>query len=457
MKQVYIKTFGCQMNVYDSSRMIDLLKQDNYSLVEEPKDADIIIFNTCHIREKASEKIFSEIGKLRKLKENKINKGGYCIIVIAGCVAKAEGENIIKRSKLVDIVISPGSYHLLLEKINEVLKNLKKKERFYTVNLEDNSQERFDALPIERSVKGVSELITIQSGCDKFCSYCVVPYTRGREYSRPVDAIIQEAKLLANNNIKEITLLGQNVDNFNGLDSNNEKSNLAKLIYEIHKLDGIERIRYLTSYPSQFTDELVLAHKDLPKLMPFIHLPVQSGSNKILKSMNRKYTREQYLELIEKLRISVPNVAISSDFIVGFAGEEDEDFEETVALVKQVNYASSFSFKYSPRPNTVGIKMKNQIPEKIKQARLAVLQGILDEQQINFNLAFKNKVLSVLIENTSQRAGCETVFGRSPYLQAVILNCKDCSQNTKENLIGKIVDVKINDANLRTLSGELLE
>lgn len=446
MKKLFIKTFGCQMNVYDSSRMVDLMKNIGYELVDEADDVDMIIFNTCHIREKAKEKIFSELGKLKKIKQEKINKGGYTIVVIAGCVAKAEGANIFKRMPMVDIVVSGESYHKLPDMVQQVLELVEKEKSTKIIDIDFNSEEKFATLPSARKINGVSEFVAIQAGCDKFCSYCVVPYTRGREYSRPVKQVIEETKNLIDNGIKEITLLGQNVDNYHGLDENGEKVSLAELIYKIHDFDGLERIRYVTSYPSQFDDDLILAHKELPKLMPFIHLPAQAGSNRTLKAMNRRYTREQYIEVIEKIRNSVPNAAISSDFIVGFAGETEEDFEETISLVKEINYASSFSFKYSPRPNTVGIKMPNQIPEEIKQKRLDILQEILEQQQLDFNNSCLDKTIPVLVENKSE-SGENLYFGRTPYLQAVIF------ESEKPNIIGTIQNIKITEASLRTLKG----
>ena len=430
------------MNVYDSERIADILSLDGYEITENIEDCDIFLMNTCHIREKASEKIFSELGKLKKLKQKKIDNGGYLVIIVAGCVAKADGSEIFKRMPIVDIIVSGESYHNIGNMVKEVLKQVDNEEKTKVIDIDLNPQEKYAKLPNVRNIKGISEMVAVQSGCDKFCSYCVVPYTRGREYSRNFEGVIDEVRILVDKGVKEITLLGQNVDNYNGLDKNGNKKTLADLIYTINDINGIERIRYTTSYPSQFTDEMIFAHRDLKKLMPFIHLPVQAGSNKTLKSMNRKYTREQYLELVEKIRKYVPDVALSSDFIVGFAGETEEDFQETISLVKQVNYASSFSFKYSPRPNTVGAKMPNQIDEDIKDDRLTQLQNILDEQQINFNRSFINKELEVLIENPSDN---KMFFGRSPYLQAVIVE--------GDVEVGDIVNVKIVDANLRTLRG----
>lgn len=444
IKKLYIKTFGCQMNVYDSARIADILKLKGYDITDNVEDCDVFLMNTCHIREKASEKIFSELGKLKLLKQKKINSGGYLTIIVAGCVAKADGAEIFKRMPIVDIVVSGESYHKIGDMVDEVLEQVRNENKTYLIDVDLRPDEKFAKLPAVRNVTGVSESVAIQSGCDKYCSYCVVPYTRGREYSRDFDGIIEEVKLLTDKGVKEINLLGQNVDNYNGIDKNGKKKTLADLIYAVNDIDGVERIRYVTSYPSQFTDDMIFAHRDLKKLMPFIHLPVQSGSNKTLKAMNRRYTREQYIELVDKIRKYVPNVALSSDFIVGFAGESEDDFQETITLVERVNYASSFSFKYSPRPNTVGAKMPNQIDENIKDDRLVRLQAILDEQQINFNRSFINKKLDVLVENPSNN-NKNVFFGRSPYLQAVVF---EGNAN-----VGDIISVDITDANLRTLKG----
>ena len=444
MKKLYIKTFGCQMNVYDSERIADILKLKGYETTENIEDCDVFLMNTCHIREKASEKIFSELGKIKQLKQKKIDNGEYLTIIVAGCVAKADGAEIFKRMPIVDIVVSGESYHKIGSMLDEVLEQVKNENKTHLIDIDLKPDEKFATLPAVRNVSGVSESVAVQSGCDKYCSYCVVPYTRGREYSRNFEGIIEEVKLLVDKGVKEINLLGQNVDNYNGLDKQGHKKTLADLIYTINNINGIERIRYTTSYPSQFTDDMIFAHRDLKKLMPFIHLPVQAGSNKTLRSMNRKYTREQYIELVDKIRKYVPDVALSSDFIVGFAGESEEDFQETITLVERINYASSFSFKYSPRPNTIGAKMPNQIEESIKDDRLVRLQTILDGQQINFNRSFINKKLDVLIENPSNNNN-KVFFGRSPYLQAVVLE--------GDVKVGDIVSVDIIDANLRTLKG----
>ena len=428
MKKVFARSFGCQMNVYDSSRMVDLLKDISYEETDKIEDADLIIVNTCSIREKAKEKLFSELGRMRLVAKKD------AMFVVAGCVAQTASEEIKKRMKMVDIIIGPASYHKLPEL---VLQN-------GGVKLDFLAEEKFNSLPQHRGVKGVSEFLAVQEGCDKFCSYCIVPFTRGREYSRDFKQIIDEAKVLRDEGIKEITLLGQNVDNYNY-----EGKDLADIIYEVSKIDGIERIRYMTSYPSQVNQKLIDAHRDINKLMPFIHLPIQSGSNKVLKAMNRKYTAEEYLDVVEKLRKSRPDIAISSDFIVGFAGETDEDFNETLEICKKVKYATAFSFKYSIRPGTAGEKMKNQITEEIKSSRLEILQKLLEEQQEEFNKSQAGKELDVLIESLSDRND-GSYFGKTPYLQTAII------KTNKDNLIGKIVKVKINKANMKLLEGEVI-
>lgn len=426
MKKVYSKSFGCQMNVYDSSRMVDLMKDSGYKETNNIEDADLIIVNTCSIREKAKEKLFSELGKMKKIAKSN------AIFVVAGCVAQTASDEIKKRMKMVDIVIGPASYHKLPDLV----------QSNGGIKLDFLTAEKFNSLPLHRGVKGVSEFIAVQEGCDKFCSYCIVPFTRGREYSRNFSQIIDEAKVLRDEGVKEITLLGQNVDNYKF-----EGKDLADLIYETSKIDGIERIRYMTSYPSQVNQALIEAHKDISKLMPFIHLPIQSGSNRILKLMNRKYTVEQYLDVINKLRASRPDIAISSDFIVGFASETDKDFEETLKICEQVKYATSFSFKYSIRPGTAGEKMQNQIEEDIKSERLKILQKLLEQQQTEFNESKNNSELDVLIEGLSDRKN-ESYFGKSPYLQTVLV------KSNQNNLIGKIIKVKINKTLMKLLEGE---
>jgi len=428
MKKIYVKSFGCQMNVYDSSRILDIMRLDEYEETDSVVDADLIVINTCSIREKAKEKLFSLLGRIDKERHGK-----RAIIVVAGCVAQTSGDEIKKRAKSVDIIIGPSSYH----KLPELIKNHSGTKTDFL------AEEKFKTLPQTRYTNNVSELIAVQEGCDKFCSYCVVPFTRGREYSRDFYQIIEEAKVLEGNGVKEITLLGQNVDNYHFQDKT-----LADLIYEVSKIAGIKRIRYMTSYPTQVTQDIIDAHKDIEKLMPFIHLPIQSGSNKVLKLMNRRYTREAYIEIVEKLRKSRPDIAISSDFIVGFAGESDKDFEETLDICDLIKYSAAFSFKYSPRPGTAGAAMPDQIPESIKAERLKVLQRLLNKHETNFNKSKEKLELEVLIEGLSDRND-GTYFGKSPYMQTVLIK----SDKPQNSLIGSVVKVIITKAYMKSLSG----
>ena len=468
-KKLYIKTYGCQMNVYDSGRMRDLMVKEGYETVDEPNDADMVIMNTCHIREKPKEKIFSELGKLRKFKEKKIEQGGYMVVVVAGCVAQAEGVEIIKRMNVVDLVIGTESYHKLPEMVKNTLQKVKKdktsgsnrtkkkqerrEERERSVSLDFTPKEKFASLPENMCENEVTAFLTIQEGCDKFCSYCVVPYTRGREYSRPIKEIETEARNLVKRGIKEITLLGQNVDSYKDIDEEGQKINLAKVIKRLAKINGLERIRYMTSYPNEIDDELIEAHRDVPKLMPFIHLPIQSGSDKVLKSMNRRYTVKEYLEVVEKLRAARPDIAISSDFIVGFAGETDEEFEETFNIVDKIKYAQSFSFKYSVRPNTIGEKMTGHLPEEVKAKRLKKFQALTDAQQTEFNAKLKGKVTQVLVENALEKE--RGLFGKTPYLQSVKVEVGDDCDLSK--YIGKIIDVKIIETSMKNLIGSIIQ
>jgi tRNA-2-methylthio-N6-dimethylallyladenosine synthase len=424
-KKVYSKSFGCQMNVYDSSRMLDLVKNEGYEETDELKKADLIIINTCSIREKAKEKLFSELGRINETRKND------SIVVVAGCVAQVASDEIKRRIKKTDIVIGATNYHQLPELIKSG----------GGVKLDFMAEEKFKSLPEVRNIKGVSEFIAVQEGCDKFCSYCIVPFTRGREVSRPFQQIIDETKFLRDKGVKEVTLLGQNVDNYNF-----ENKTLADLIKSIADIDGIERIRYMTSYPTQVGQDLIDAHKYIKKLMPFIHLPIQSGSNKILKAMNRKYTKEFYIEVIEKLRQAKEDIAISSDFIVGFAGETDEDFNDTIELCKKIEFATTFSFKYSIRPGTIAEKMPNQIDEKIKEKRLRILQDLLNQQQLKFNQKAENKIMEVLIESLSNKNN-GTYFGKTPYLQTCLVD---------KGKIGDIVKVKIDKIGMKLLEGNSL-
>jgi len=432
-KRVFIKTWGCQMNVYDSERMTDVLRPLGYGVTDTPDDADLVVLNTCHIREKAEEKVYSDLGRHREIKEGRAERGQSTTIIVAGCVAQAQGAEIMRRQPAVDLVVGPQAYHQLPELIARA--HRASGERLAA---DFHPDEKFDALPKDRHASGVTAFLTVQEGCDKFCTFCVVPYTRGGEYSRPVQAILDEAKSLADQGVREVTLLGQNVNAYAG--------GLAGLVRRIAGIPGLDRIRYTTSHPSDMDDELIAAHAELPELMPFLHLPVQSGSDRILKAMNRRHTAESYVRLIEKIRAARPDIALSGDFIVGFPGESDKDFQATLALMREVSYASAFSFKYSRRPGTPASAMPGQVPEPLKEERLAELNQLLDEQQRAFNAAQVGRTLDVLIERPGRHPG--QIAGRSPYLQAVHLE-------GSESLIGQIVPVRIEAAAKMSLAGVL--
>ncbi|WP_066682291.1 tRNA (N6-isopentenyl adenosine(37)-C2)-methylthiotransferase MiaB [Caulobacter sp. CCH9-E1] len=435
-KRLFIKTYGCQMNVYDSERMADVLRPLGYGVVDDPEGADLVVLNTCHIREKATEKVYSELGYIKQMKDRKAEAGGRMTIAVAGCVAQAEGKEIMHRQKAVDLVVGPQAYHQLPELIARAHRATGER-----LAADFAADEKFDALPTERHVTGVTAFLTVQEGCDKFCTFCVVPYTRGGEWSRPVNDIVEEAKRLADQGVREVTLLGQNVNAYDG-----DGSTLAKLVRQLAKIDGLDRIRYTTSHPRDMGDDLIEAHGELPELMPYLHLPVQAGSDRILKAMNRDHTAESYVKLIEKIRAARPDIAMSGDFIVGFPGERDGDFEKTLDLVREVGFASAFSFKYSRRPGTPASAMPGQVEEDVKAERLERLNQLLDDQQRAFNAAQVGKVLPVLFEKPGRHPG--QIVGRSPYLQAV--HCEG-----GEQLIGKIVPVRIESAAKMSLGGVL--
>lgn len=435
-KRLFIKTYGCQMNVYDSERMADVLRPLGYGVVDDPEGADLVVLNTCHIREKATEKVYSELGYIKQMKDRKAEAGGRMTIAVAGCVAQAEGKEIMHRQKAVDLVVGPQAYHQLPELIARAHRATGER-----LAADFAADEKFDALPAERHVTGVTAFLTVQEGCDKFCTFCVVPYTRGGEWSRPVNDIVEEAKRLADQGVREVTLLGQNVNAYDG-----DGSTLAKLVRQLAKIDGLDRIRYTTSHPRDMGEDLIEAHGELPELMPYLHLPVQAGSDKILKAMNRDHTAESYVRLIERIRAARPDIAMSGDFIVGFPGERDGDFEKTLDLVREVGFASAFSFKYSRRPGTPASAMPGQVEEEVKAERLERLNQLLDEQQRAFNAAQVGKVLPVLFEKPGRHPG--QVVGRSPYLQAV-------HAEGGEQLIGKIVPVRIESAAKMSLAGVL--
>jgi tRNA-2-methylthio-N6-dimethylallyladenosine synthase len=436
-KRLFIKTYGCQMNVYDSERMADVLRPLGYGMTDRPEDADLVVLNTCHIREKAAEKVYSELGRIKVMKAEKAQAGlGGMSVVVAGCVAQAEGEEIMRRAPVVDLVVGPQAYHKLPELIARTARRTGER-----LAADFAPEAKFDALVGQRQASGVTAFLTVQEGCDKFCSFCVVPYTRGPEWSRPVDAILDEARQLADQGVREVTLLGQNVNAYAG------EGGLAGLARKLAKIEGIERIRYTTSHPRDMDEALIQAHAELPELMPYLHLPVQSGSDRILRAMNRDHTVASYLTLIERVRAARPDIALSGDFIVGFPGESDKDFEETLALIRTVEHAAAFSFKYSRRPGTPASAMPGQVPEEVKDERLQRLQALLTQQQMAFNAAQVGKTLPVLFERKGRHDG--QVVGRSPYLQGVHASGPD-------RLIGRIVPVKITGSSLNSLTGELV-
>ena len=445
MKKLYIKTHGCQMNMYDSEKMIDLLKPLGYEIIYNGDDADLIVINTCHIREKAVEKTYSELGRYRdQAKLRKEQTGKKTIIAVAGCVAQAEGEAIMKRSPWVDIVVGPQSYQSLpdlISKVDPVEKNKLIKIDFPIVP-------KFDELKSKISQRGPSAFLTIQEGCDKFCSFCVVPYTRGSEYSRSIESIIQEAKSLIDSGVKEITLLGQNVNAWSSRWKDGKIWGLGKLIQELAKITELQFIRYTTSHPLDMDIELIEAHRDIDKLMPYLHLPVQSGSDNILRSMNRKHKVRDYLQIIEKVRYHIPNIAISGDFIIGFPGETDNDHNETIRLIKKINFSQAYSFKYSIRPGTPAATLPNQVDEKTKKLRLHEVQNILREQQFDFNKNSVNSNIKVLVLKNGKKLN--QFLGRSPFNQSVYFN------HEKKELIGSIINVKVTDAHQNSISGQII-
>ncbi|QGR02344.1 tRNA (N6-isopentenyl adenosine(37)-C2)-methylthiotransferase MiaB [Ehrlichia ruminantium] len=437
MQGLYIKSYGCQMNVYDALIMENIIKPLGFSIVNEPSEADIVILNTCHIREKAAEKLYSELGRIRKIQEIK-----DLTIVVAGCVAQAEGEEIFTRAPFVDIVVGPQSIHTLPELIIKARK-IKKQ----VINIDFPAISKFDSIAVEEYTKNqeVSAFISVQEGCNKFCSFCVVPYTRGEEYSRTVESIFKEALILADSGVKEITLIGQNVNAYHGTYKGNEWD-LGKLIQHIAKISSIERITYTTSHPRDMHQSLYEAHGSEKKLIPFIHLPVQSGSDRILKKMNRKHTAEEYINIINTLRKYRTDIAYSSDFIVGFPGETHEDFENTMQLIEEVKFSQAYSFKYSPRPGTPSAEYINQIPEEIKSQRLATLQELLRKQQLEFNKSTIDKVYPVLFSKKGKFDN--QIIGKTPYMQSCYINTKH-----PESYYNQIAPIKIIDAHQNHLTG----
>lgn len=438
-KKLHIKTWGCQMNVYDSGRMADVLAPLGYGLTEEAEGADLVILNTCHIREKASEKLFSELGRLREQQEVKAAQGEKMVVAVAGCVAQAEGAEIIRRAPHVDLVFGPQTYHQLPEMVGKAMRISG------LVNTDFPVESKFDFLPEEQGTSGASAFLSVQEGCDKFCAFCVVPYTRGAEVSRPVSAILAEAERLAAKGIVEITLLGQNVNAFHGEGPDGKSWGLGRLLRAVAEIEGVKRLRYTTSHPRDMDDELIAAHRDLDVLMPYLHLPVQSGSDVILAAMNRKHTRDDYFRLVDRLRGARSDLALSSDFIVGFPGERDKDFQDTLDLVMKVGYASAFSFAYSARPGTPASGLGNQVEEAVKQERLQVLIEALRRQQLHFNQGFVGQTVPALLERKGKKPG--QLLGKSPALQSVLIDGPD-------DLLNTLVNVKITSAHPTSIKGE---
>ncbi|UZF91238.1 tRNA (N6-isopentenyl adenosine(37)-C2)-methylthiotransferase MiaB [Bosea sp. NBC_00550] len=445
MKKVHIKSFGCQMNVYDGQRMADILSHQGYEETATPEGADLILLNTCHIRDRAVQKVYTELGKLRDIKKAQQADGQETRIVVAGCVAQAEGGEIQRRQPAVDLVVGPQAYHRLPELLAEA-------GRKRVVDTELPIEDKFGFLPAPKPQairsRGVSAFVTVQEGCDKFCAFCVVPYTRGAEFSRPVGQILAEVERLAQAGVRDVTLIGQNVNAFHGEGPDGAVWGLARLMRRVAEVPGIARIRYTTSHPRDMDDDLIAAHRDLPQAMPFLHLPVQAGSDRILAAMNRKHTGDDYRRLIERIRQARPDIALSSDFIVGFPGETDADFEDTIRLVDEIGFASSYSFKYSSRPGTPAADLEHQIPRAVMDERLYRLQERIEHHRQAFNAAMVGRTVDVLLERVGRHPG--QLAGKSPYLQAVQIE-------SDANQIGDIVRVTIERAGSNSLFGRLAE
>ncbi|EKS33187.1 tRNA (N6-isopentenyl adenosine(37)-C2)-methylthiotransferase MiaB [Afipia clevelandensis] len=443
-RKLHIKSYGCQMNVYDAQRMVDTLTPEGYVETANAEDADLVILNTCHIREKASEKVYSELGRLRAAKDDAARNGREMRIAVAGCVAQAEGSEIIQRAPVVDIVVGPQSYHHLPQLLAKARSDGRAIETEFPV------EDKFAALPDPKPAmiraRGISSFVTVQEGCDKFCTFCVVPYTRGMEVSRPVARIIDDVKRLADNGVREITLIGQNVNAFHGEGENGEPWSLGRLLHRLADIPGILRLRYSTSHPRDVDDALIEAHRDIPAVMPFVHLPVQSGSDRILEAMNRKHTAADYARTVDRFRKVREDIAFSSDFIVGFPGETEEDFSATLALVRQISYAGAYSFKYSPRPGTPAADMQEMVAATVMDERLARLQELIDSQQAAFNAAAIGETVDVLFERAARNPG--QIVGRTAYLQpAHVMASPD--------IIGQVLPVAIDSLERYSLIGRL--
>jgi tRNA-2-methylthio-N6-dimethylallyladenosine synthase len=445
-RKVHIKSFGCQMNVYDSHRMADTLAPEGFVETARPEDADLVILNTCHIREKAVEKVYSEIGRIREMKEAAERDGRSMMIAVAGCVAQAEGKEIIRRAGAVDLVVGSQNYHRLPEMISCAQRGDK------VVDTEFPIEDKFEALVEPRreaiAKRGISAFVTVQEGCDKFCTFCVVPYTRGVEISRPVEKIVAEVERLADAGVREVTLIGQNVNAYHGLDVDGTSASLGKLLRRLSRVPHILRLRYTTSHPRDMDDDLIAAHAELPALMPYVHLPVQSGSDGILQAMNRKHTRRDYLQVIERLRAARNDLALTSDFIVGFPGETEADFRETLSLIDDVGFAGAYSFMYSARPGTPAADMDDQVPQEEKAERLQRLQAVITRHQRAFNAGFAGRDMDILLEKPGRLPG--QLVGRSPYLQAVQVMAP-------AKLIGSVRNVTVTEVGSNSLFAALAD
>ncbi len=442
-RKVFIKTYGCQMNVYDSNRMSDALASEGYVPTEEMGEADLILLNTCHIREKAADKVYSALGRLRDMKRTRAEHGRELMIGVTGCVAQAEGEEILRRAPAVDVVVGPQTYHRLPQALARARQGERVVETDYAV------EDKFEHLPkVDKArarSRGVTSFLTVQEGCDKFCTFCVVPYTRGSEVSRSVSQIIDEAMRLVDSGVREITLLGQNVNAWRGESPKGGEWGLGELLYRLAEIPGLARLRYTTSHPRDMDDCLIEAHRDLRALMPYLHLPVQAGSDRILKAMNRRHTGAEYIRLIERIRTARADIAMSGDFIVGFPGETDQDFEDTLKIVEEVKYASAYSFKYSTRPGTPGAELGSQVDEAVKTERLERLQALLLRQQHEFAEGCVGKTIDLLLEKPGRMPG--QLIGRSPWLQSV-------NVDAKESQIGDIIQVRITGTGPNSLFAE---
>ena len=445
-RKVFVKSYGCQMNVYDATRMTDVLAGEGYEETSAMESADLIVLNTCHIREHASEKVFSELGKIRLLKQERAASGLDTKIAVAGCVAQAEGAEILRRQSAVDLVVGPQNYHRLPELLRRTGNGAS------VIDTEFPLEDKFDHLahPTADKIRarGLNAFVTVQEGCDKFCTFCVVPYTRGAEISRPVRQIVEEVERLAASGVREVSLLGQNVNAYHGEGPSGAVWSLARLATRIAQIPGIARIRYTTSHPNDMSDDLLEAHRDLPAFMPFLHLPVQSGSDRILALMNRKHSVADYLRQIERVRAARPDMALSSDFIVGFPGETEAEFEETLRLIDEVKFASAYFFKYSARPGTPASTMGEHVPEEVKVGRLARLKALVDGQRDAFNQAMLGQSVDVLFEKPGRRPG--QIGGKTPWLHAVHVD-------GPQELIGQIASARIIEVGVNSLYGRLID